>query len=1422
LYKFWIERPVLRWFCAARWKELPAGKIWAGLRVAGQTWLGLHGLNAHIDPYKALGGPQDSSGDILIVRIAVFTTCPKDAFSGGRYHSMMIAQVLARRGHDVHFITNNRPIFLSDIAPISVNNPVRIVVTEEFDVSCDGVFDAVFIAPQMAFFPRFYKNAIRFAEETKAALFLINYESANWFNTFSPVKRPYENWREWVDVAKQGACILSSTHESEKYARDYYTDLPPGSDFAVWQPAINSVACAAVPEQTREKLIVLFSRPSDKHKGGGDIEDLISPELSGYRIGIVIGNAKNSEEFLKNLRVRGQAAGVEIEPYFSISDEEKFTLLKRASAVLFPSYFEGYGYPPMEALAADTPCVAYDLPVVRENCRNLIRYAPVGDVSALRRELLAALQATAVKTSTDPLIYNLNDVDERGKALETVIETYFARRAAALRVPSTNVSDGFRLQPASLIRVNERAHVVFSMTTHNLLTTAEADEDDIVSAGIFRGAWTAQGWRYDVFLTLAPNCRKDISNLSIIIRQAFSEVPIRLPLAGLTIAKSGIPWLSQNTYALTKAFKNGRHAILSGWAFPEKPYDSLYLMDRYNRVIKLQTAIKNLAYQKKFYGPLTGFCGFMSSTIDLENYDIESMRLIVMRHGAVAARGRLNATAVLKSPEHLAMISAGQKPAAEIAKSFDKDTQNATAVFHGLEQAEDTSIPQISQKFLHFRIINAIRGGIFRHMPRLKIPAVFKAKKGIKPEKIIVDGVELKWALNDCDYIKDSDQLSISGWVNLPDAVRVEIWSDDSKLIGVATNGGARPDVAANLKISERDDFGFNYSAKYGGDLNATMMIRLLQGPRILAERVVKGLKVKSGLKFKVEDFAFDQTWNVLWMRGMFETQTSRLERLEILHGGMILAEAAIDEKFQPDGKRLFKWRLEAIVDDPIPPGNGLIVRATLIGGQTIDMTYKVPVEQSNYIKTEGLKPEQLDFADPSELLDTLEFLGPAPDPTCDRTILLVVHNLNAVERAEKRTALELLRSELNSVGVELIVLHHSKYPSGCLVPEINFFSESLRQAVGLLSTAPGTGSSGRGGRFRHRTTIDQNILNYAQRMLFGFTDTLNRSPKPWSDAEAQTLEELEKIDAVIRIIKPSLTLLWHQWNSLMLLGRAVSDKHNIPTAIIHEGMLPGTMTIDSNGMMAESDSAGVMIDPEQVDTAPYFAQARYVIGQIHDKRLDRKPHAGAPAALQIVRKLKADGKKIVFYAGVNDWQSGNLPADHARAQIHAPYYSDTFDALEALLETAERLDFIVLYKPHPNLYPRPIGIDHERLIYVREANASDCILETDVTATLLSSLAYISLAHGVPTVLMGRNTLSGAHAAYEFEDYKTLDDCLRDALDRHALDARLLRFEGHVAALLKHHLYPYGDLTNFAVLSYRDSAQKLLDIIDGAQKPGH
>lgn len=72
-----------------------------------------------------------------------------------------------------------------------------------------------------------------------------------------------------------------------------------------------------------------------------------------------------------------------------VDDTTLRSVVAGARALVYPSRHEGFGLPPLEALACGTPVVSSDLPALREVTGQHASYVPVGDVDALAAALVS-------------------------------------------------------------------------------------------------------------------------------------------------------------------------------------------------------------------------------------------------------------------------------------------------------------------------------------------------------------------------------------------------------------------------------------------------------------------------------------------------------------------------------------------------------------------------------------------------------------------------------------------------------------------------------------------------------------------------------------------------------------------------------------------------------------------------------------------------------------------------------------------------------------------------------------------------------------------------------------------------------------------------------------------------------------------------
>ena len=113
------------------------------------------------------------------------------------------------------------------------------------------------------------------------------------------------------------------------------------------------------------------------HKNVVEALDMSQYWKNDYRLIIASCNYGSYRRVLeRKVRDLGLADRVEFKDY--LAHDELLRLYQGATALVFPSHIEGFGIPPLEAIACGTPVIASDIPVLREVLGEVAQFVKLG------------------------------------------------------------------------------------------------------------------------------------------------------------------------------------------------------------------------------------------------------------------------------------------------------------------------------------------------------------------------------------------------------------------------------------------------------------------------------------------------------------------------------------------------------------------------------------------------------------------------------------------------------------------------------------------------------------------------------------------------------------------------------------------------------------------------------------------------------------------------------------------------------------------------------------------------------------------------------------------------------------------------------------------------------------------------------------
>ena len=136
----------------------------------------------------------------------------------------------------------------------------------------------------------------------------------------------------------------------------------------------------AYPHKNLERLIEAFNKFVDQRDSGRGQNDDSVMKL------ILVGK---DDFFYKRLREKVEKMGLGDSVIFKhdVTDGELASLYKHANALISPSLMEGFGLPPLEAMALACPVILSDIPSFREVCGNAAFYFNPYSADAIREKM---------------------------------------------------------------------------------------------------------------------------------------------------------------------------------------------------------------------------------------------------------------------------------------------------------------------------------------------------------------------------------------------------------------------------------------------------------------------------------------------------------------------------------------------------------------------------------------------------------------------------------------------------------------------------------------------------------------------------------------------------------------------------------------------------------------------------------------------------------------------------------------------------------------------------------------------------------------------------------------------------------------------------------------------------------------------------
>ena len=297
-------------------------------------------------------------------------------YAGGLVHIWSTVHALLANGFHVVVVTAHDPLFDRDFKDYPNRDNLHIII----DKDCGKkITEKSFCFNFVMGIQPCGGMAVEIAKRFDVPSYLWLFDPPNFAEKYKKIK-PHARgkWETYGFALKQADHIIILINEVRTWTEKWIKCNP--RKIIQLYPCVNTIEADKVTIKKKNEVVFLGRIAPDKHP------EAVFMALKGLKkkpLINFIGPVDVESDLILQFQVLSKKTKLKYKIHERVSDKEKFEILARSKLLIYPSTYEAFGLPPLEANYVGTPAIVYDLPAYREWGK--FETVPIGNTKALAK-----------------------------------------------------------------------------------------------------------------------------------------------------------------------------------------------------------------------------------------------------------------------------------------------------------------------------------------------------------------------------------------------------------------------------------------------------------------------------------------------------------------------------------------------------------------------------------------------------------------------------------------------------------------------------------------------------------------------------------------------------------------------------------------------------------------------------------------------------------------------------------------------------------------------------------------------------------------------------------------------------------------------------------------------------------------------------